>query len=459
MKGGLLMEPYPFQALAVRRAVQRVGRGRRVLITSPPGSGKTVMIAEMARTRANRADRVLILAQRREILRQTYLHLTGVGVSEHRIGVIQPNPVATEDMSRPIQVASMATLMRRRLNPPADLVILDEAHHAVADGHFRVLDHYRRAGLVGLTATPIRMDGRGLGDVFDDLVVAALPSELIHEKRMAKPRPFSAPEEFLPNLERVRRAMGDYVRRDLERRVDRPALIGDVVRHYLERAEGKTAIVFASTLNHSQHLVERFQAAGIPAEHLDGRTSTNTRDEIIGRLRTGETLVVSNVGILHEGFDLPRTYAVILARPTLSLALYLQQTGRGLRRYGNQRPLILDHAGNYNLFGYPEADRQWTLSETVIQPTGASPTRACPQCNAIIPRSARTCPACGAELSEARPAIEEDRHRRLQELTEREREIYKQRIDTFLAEEGHNLEEWSEWREQLLEIWTAERSL
>ena len=453
------MELYPFQSTAVRTALLRLGRGLKVLITSPPGSGKTVMIAEMSRRVTNRGERVLILAQRREILRQTYLHLTGVGVSSDNIGVIQPDPITEVDLARPIQLASMATLLRRGLRPRADMVILDEAHHAVADGHAGVLRHYRRKKTVGLTATPIRLDGRGLGDVFDNLVVAAVPSELIKEKRMAKPRPFSAPEEFLPNLDRLRRAMGDYVPSGLQERVDQPALVGDIVRHYLERVEGKTALVFAATLRHSRSIVERFVTAGVPAEHLEGTTAVHERDAVINRLRTGQTLVVSNVGILHEGFDLPRTYAVILARPTLSLALYLQQTGRGLRRYGNRRPLILDHAGNYNQFGYPEADRQWALTETMIQPTGIAPTRACDRCQAIIPRGSKVCPECGVELGRPRPTPEEDRQRNLQELTARERAIYKRRIDEFLAEEGKDQVEWAGFREQIIEIWTAERSL
>jgi superfamily II DNA or RNA helicase len=459
------MRPYAFQRRAVDAAQEKMNTGRRVLVTSPPGSGKTVMLVELARRVRKAGGRTLIIAQRREILEQTFLHMGGMGVRDTWVGGIYPDPHPGEDESRPIQIASMATLLKRGVRPQADVVLLDEAHHASAEGHSRVLGDYEGALMAGLTATPVRMDGRGLGDIFDEMVVAALPSQLINVGRLAKPRPHAAREEFQPNLRGLRRAMGDYVPSSLEDRMMQHGLIGNIIDHYHDFAAGKTAIVFASGINHSRSITARFRAAGVPAEHLDGNMNRDERDAIVERLRAGRTLVVSNVSILHEGFDLPRTYAVILARPTKSLALYLQQTGRALRTYGEESPIVLDHARNFTEHGYPEADRVFRLRGTIEERGGAAPVRACPNCGAVVPLNTAECPDCGLQLVHPRGEIFEDEQRRLQEIREHEREEFKRRIDAFIEEKRGDRREWAKWGEWLLaerdkikEVFTAESS-
>jgi superfamily II DNA or RNA helicase len=444
--------PHDFQAAAVKRARQKMRQGR-VLVTSPPGSGKTVMIAEMARL--NYPQHTHIIAQRREILRQTTAHLRDCGISADHIGTIYPDS-PDMDLSRPVQIASAATLIRRELRPQTGLVLLDEAHHAVADGHLSILDAYPRVPVVGFTATPVRMDGRGLGDVFDHLIVAAKPSDLINRQLLAKPRTFSAPEEFLPDLRNIRRAMGDYVPSGLEDRMNREELVGSVVQHYLEKVEGRTALVFATSIAHSLHLARRFRAAGVAAQHLDSMMPAGERDALVAQLRSGALRVVTNVGILQEGFDLPRTYAVILARPTLSLALFLQQTGRALRRYGNRRPLILDHARNCTRFGMPEADREFHLTPTEVQDAGTAPAQVCPFCGAVIPAGCQVCPECDHAVRQ--PTLMPDENTRLlTEIEGREKEIIEDRIREFIATRGGG-PEWVEWGEKVIEIYTGYNS-
>jgi len=450
-----MITPHDYQSQAVQDARCALKLRQRVLVTSPPGSGKTVMIALLARISFEQDRRVLIIAQRREILQQTHNHLHQLGVAEADIGAIYPEPDAAVDLTRPIQIASAATLMRRDLHPVADTIILDEAHHAVADGHRGILEAYLHERVVGFTATPIRMDGRGLGDIFDTLIIAAKPSALIQRNLLANPRCFSAPEEFLPNLVGIRRALGDFTPAGLDERINRETLVGNIVNEYQKRAGDHTALVFAATLEHSRHIVARFNAAGVPAEHLDGEAPMADRDAIVDRLRKGVTRVVSNMGILHEGFDLPRTYAVVLARPTLSLCLYLQQTGRALRRYGNRRPLILDHARNVIRFGLPEADREFSLTETItVDERGSALVRRCEQCGALYAASCKACPECGFVAVEPAP-IPEETDVDLTELTLQERQAFEQQLDAFLQRRGDHD---PAWRARVIELWTAYRS-
>jgi len=448
------IELYDFQRKAVRDVKKEFKEKNKILVTSPPGSGKTVMIAELARLAVNRKEKVLIIGQRREMLKQTYAHLLGVGAAEQHIGEIYPNSDRSLDLSKPIQIISAMTGLRRNLFPKADLVIMDEAHHIVAEGHARIISNYPKKDIVGFTATPIRMDGKGLGDVFDVLLTAAYPSDLIKDKKLAKPKSFSVPDEFLPDLTRIRRAMGDYVLPQLSERVNRKKLVGSIVGEYLKRAKDKTAICFATGLEHSKHIVNQFIAAGVPAEHLEGSMDAKERDGIVNRLREGETKVVSNVGILHEGFNLPKTYAVILARPTLSLALYLQQVGRALRRYGNINPLILDHARNVLRFGLPEADREFDLHNTVVVNVKQSTVKKCPECFVIISLGCKTCPECGYEFK-AEPLIPEESKKSLEELTKTEKEKLKQRLEDYLEKKG---EKDPVWIARVIEAWTAARS-
>jgi len=383
------------------------------------------------------------------------LHLRDCGIRREDIGTIYPDSPKM-DLSLPIQIASAATLLRRELYPTTDLVLLDEAHHAVADGHASILEHYLRTSVVGFTATPIRMDGRGLGDIFDHLILAAKPSELINRQLLAKPRSFSAPEEFLPDLRNIRRAMGDYVPQALEDRVNREELVGNVIEHYQQRVRGRTALVFATSILHSQNLARRFRAANIPAQHLDSMMSTIERDALVTQLRSGAVRVVTNVGILQEGFDLPRTYAVIMARPTLSLALFLQQTGRALRRYGNRQPLILDHAKNCVRFGMPEADRDFHLQPTVEREPGEAPAKVCPFCHAIIAAGCHVCPECQAQVQDS-PGSPAENQRLLTEIATQEKRMMEERLRAFLATKGND-PEWLAWGEKVVEIWTGYNS-
>ena len=182
--------------------------------------------------------------------------------------------------------------LRHRAKPLADLVIVDEAHRALAKSYREVAAAYPDAVHLGLSATPYRADGQGLGDAYDDLVVVSTPAQLIAEGFLVEPRVFTVRPSELPDLSGVRTRRGDYDERALAAAVDRQPLVGNIVEHWQRLADGRRTVAFAVSVEHSRHIAERFREAGIAAEHLDGTTTPLERDAILRRLERGETRVV-----------------------------------------------------------------------------------------------------------------------------------------------------------------------
>jgi DNA repair protein RadD len=244
--------------------------------------------------------------------------------------------------------------------PDAALVVVDEAHHAPAQTYRQLLRAYPEALILGMTATPCRGDGRGLGDIFEMMVETPPVAELIELGFLVGTRVY-APSR--PDLTGVRVERGDYVERQLADRMDRPQLVGDVVTHWLRLAERRRTVVFASGVAHSVHLRDEFRAAGIWAEHIDGSTPVEQRDEILKKVDAGTVEVVCNAMVLTEGWDCPAVSCLVLARPTRHMGLYRQMVGRVLRPApGKTDALTLDHAGAVFEHGFVEDPVLWTLA-------------------------------------------------------------------------------------------------
>ena len=285
--------------------------------------------------------------------------------------------------------------------PEADVVVIDECHHARARTYEAIIEQYPDAQIVGLTATPCRGDGRGLGNSFDALVHCPSVRELIALGNLV-PTVVYAPTR--PDLKGVRVRQGDYVESELAARVDKAKLIGDIVEHWGKYAADRQTLAFAVGIQHSVHIRDEFRRAGVAAEHIDGSTPNDEREAILRGLANGSVRVVSNVGIATEGFDCPDVGAVVLARPTKSLGLYRQMVGRALRPTpGKENAVILDHAGAVFEHGLAEDDIDWTLStdrraENVSQAKrggkGERRLVTCPECGAVR-WSGPVCHACG----------------------------------------------------------------
>jgi DNA repair protein RadD len=395
----------PYQVAAVERTRGRTRQCRKVLLVAPTGAGKTVIAAHIITRAHAKGRRVIFFAHRRELIHQTVRKLIDAGIPAEAIGVLMADDPLTNPAA-PIQVASIDT-WRHRESPPADLVIIDEAHRSLAQTYLDAIAHYSEAGaiILGMTATPYRADGGGLGDVYEALEVVASPAELIAEGFLTAPRVFSAPRKARPDLSGVRTRMGDYVESDLAEAMNQRRLVGGIVEHWQRLAEGRRTVVFATGIAHSQAIADAFIEAGIAAEHLDGMTPTRDRDAILRRLDTGETLIVSNCGVLCEGWDQPSVKCAVLARPTKSTGLYLQQAGRILRPWEGIGALILDHAGNALVHGLPQDDREFELNVTKKRKTGGeAPTKECPECDAVVPLGVSVCPECGYEFPGRKPA-------------------------------------------------------
>jgi DNA repair protein RadD len=280
----------------------------------------------------------------------------------------------------------------------AEGLLVHNCHRCLSKSYLDLKAAYPDAIHLGLTATPYRVGGKGLGSYYQDLVVGATPSILINEGFIVSPQVWTVAPEELPDLSNVKTQNGDYKEDDLAEACNTRKLVGSIVEHWKRHAEGRRTVCFPVNIEHSHHIVEDFRAAGIAAEHLDGKTPTDKRDAILARLERGEIQVVSSVGCLSEGWDQPSVKCCILARPTKSTGLYLQQAGRILRPWNNVGAIILDHAGCVLEHGSPSEDREFTLQDTKVRRKSGESTKTCLGCYAIVETFHKTCPACGQEF-------------------------------------------------------------
>jgi len=416
----------PYQTKIIDTARGYLREVSSVLIQAPTGAGKTALTASMLGTAASRGHRSFFICHRAELVEQAAATFTDVGISYGIIAAgYRGNPFA------PVQIASIDTLKNRldKVDAPA-LVVWDECHHVAAAGWTRVMHAYPQAKHIGLTATPWRLDGTGLGRHFARMVRGPSVRWLIENGYLSPYRAF-APSH--PDLGNVHTRAGDYVQTELAAVMGKSAIVGDAIGHYRRLAAGKRAVAFCVSVKHSEHVAAEFRAAGFVAHHLDGTTPRDERRAAIKAFREGHIQVLTNVDLFGEGFDLPAIEAAILLRPTKSLSLYLQQVGRALRPFpGKQHALILDHANNIATHGLPDEDRDWSLADREKKRAGASDepnfaVRQCPTCY-LTHRPAPVCPHCGhvyeragreieqvdGELHEVDPSLVRDMRRREQ---------------------------------------------
>ena len=332
------------EAVAALGSSLRKGNAAPILV-SATGSGKTVIAMHIIKLLRDRQKRILFLAPRRELIHQTSNTFTKSLISH---GIIMAGEGATPHS--PVQIGSFDTLHSRVyrheiMDMPEDIdfVFVDEAHLSLAETRSTIINHYREAGarIIGLTATPARGDGRGMGEIYDDLVQVRTVADLIAEGALVQPVYYGADA---PDLKAVKRTKEDYVITDLEKVMDRPKLIGDIYRNWSRIAPDKSTVIFCTTVNHSRHVQAEFHSHGITCEHVDANTPTKERKEIMERLRSGQTQVLTNVFIASYGLDVPRLECAVMARPTKSLPLYIQMGGRVLRPFeGKTGAIIIDH--------------------------------------------------------------------------------------------------------------------
>ena len=392
----LTLRPYQQRAVHDLRLAFRDG-ARAPLLVAPTGMGKTVIAAEILRGVAERGRSAIFLVHRRELITQSSHKLALAGVEHGTIAA------GTQPADHSIQVASVQTLVRRleQVNATPDLIVIDEAHHATAGSWKRVMDHWPDAHRLGVTATPVRLDGRGLSAAFDRLVLGPSVADLERAGFLCASRLYAPPQ--VADLSALKRRAGDYAIDQAADAMDRPTVTGDAIQHYQRLAGSQRAIAFCCSIQHAEHVAASFNAAGITAATLLGSAASHDRDATVAAFDAGQVQVLVTVDVVSEGFDIPAASCAILLRPTQSLGLYLQQVGRVLRPApGKTHAVILDHVGNVHRHGWPDDPREWSLEGAQRRARAAGPAapsvRTCPQCFAAF-KPAPVCPVCGADCA------------------------------------------------------------
>lgn len=466
----------PYQKDAVQQSRDLIAqRKRRLILQAPTGSGKTVCATGIIESAVEKGRRVLFIAHRKELIEQASEKLDRFGIPH---GIIMANHWR-RDPAQLVQVASIQTwrswaaqakkqqaaqafhgvawrdipwaslrkdeaqrLFCQVFDP--DLIIIDEAHLSIAKSYLDLVTAHPRAAVLGLTATPVRGDGRALGDIYQDMVRVSSVSQLIEQGYLVRPRHFAP---ATPDLSQVGiGSNGDYDEEDLAGAMDRADLVGNLVTEWKSKAAGRPSIAFAVNRRHSRNIVESFQAAGVRALHLDGASSKQEREGGLRRLANREIDIISNVGLFTEGLDLPLVSCIILARPTRSLALYLQMSGRGLRTAdGKPDCIILDHAGSTLEFGLVSDDREWSLDGRkgrARKESREQKDRICESCSHVFGKTLPACPECGWTPEPRQNFLIANESLELVEITEESRQREAQKKAQFAEQrQAQTLEE------------------
>lgn len=347
-------------------------------------------------------NNVLFLVHRKELIDQirNTLTMNDVDMNFVNLGMVQ-------------------TVVRRleKTSEPA-LIIIDESHHVLANSYKKIINHFSNAKVVGFTATPVRINGGGLGDI-NDMLIEKVNVKWLIENQFLAPYKYFAPEIVQTETLDIKRT-GEFDMTGLDDQFNKRMIWGDVIKHYQKLADGQQAILYASSLYQSQKMAASFEQVGITAAHIDGKTPKAERDHIIQQFRNGEIKVLCNLDLIGEGFDVPDCSTVIMLRPTQSLSLYIQQSMRGMRYRPEKTSIIIDHVGNVSRFGLPDMERTWTLEpkKGSNSKKAEAPVKICPDCFMTVLSSNKQCEHCGHEFKvEAKP-IQIDDAVELQEVTE-----------------------------------------
>lgn len=407
----LTLRPYQESAISGIREQFTAGK-RRVLLVSPTGSGKTTIFSYVAAGVWRKGKRVCIVAHREFLLSQISGALKAWGVPH---GLLVGGSYGLP--RQPVVVASVFTLARRMARfPTPDLIVGDEAHHFTPGSTWgKVVDAFPSARVLGVTATPWRLDGRGLGDTFETMVEGPSVAELIADGYLVGTDVYGPAEA--PDLTGLRTRGGDYAAAELEAAMDRPTITGSAVDQYLKLCFGMRAIAYTCSIKHATDVAADFTRAGVRAETVHGKMERGEIGAAMARFARGETKVLCSCDLVNEGYDVAGIEVVISLRPTESKSLHIQQLGRGLRplyadgfdlstRDGrleaiacSSKPacIVLDHAGNVKRHGYVDDEQEWTLDAREKRRGDServAPVRQCPVCYAMH-RPTPVCPKCG----------------------------------------------------------------
>lgn len=381
-----MFQLHDYQHRLVNEARQEIAKGNKgVLIQSPPGSGKSVIIAEIIKKTTDKGGTVLFLVHRKELADQiaNTLQLHNVDCSKVTIMTV-------------VKARNKMHLMNR-----PTLIVTDETHHSRAKTYTEIYEHFSKSVRLGFTATPYRMNGKGFTDIYDSAIYGETVEDLIKNNKLA---PFKYYGVNLTDEKLLKKAStGDYTKKSIDSAVDK-AIYGDVVQHYQKLANGRKTILYAHSVEASERIAEEFKHHGITAVHADAKTPKKKREHIMQAFRQGEIQVLCNVDLISEGFDVPDCSCVIQMRPTASLVLFMQQSMRSMRYQPNKQAIIIDHVGNFTRHGLPNTLHNWsehfegTAKKKKSKASDDFPIKECGECFGIFEGNHERCPLCGAQI-------------------------------------------------------------
>ncbi|WP_375572832.1 DEAD/DEAH box helicase family protein [Seohaeicola saemankumensis] len=392
----------PRQKTFVERSVAALASRGNTLGVAPTGAGKTIMLSAVTGEMIADGARACVLAHRDELTAQNRAKFQRV------VPGVSTSVIDATEKSWGGQVAfAMVPTLARASNlvdmPRLDLLVVDEAHHAVADSYRRIIDRLRDANpdarIFGVTATPNRGDRKGLREVFDNVADQVRLGELIASGHLVPPRTFVIDVGVQDELRAVRKTMTDFDMTEVAGIMDRAPVTGEVIRHWKEKAGDRQTVVFCSTVDHAGNVTEALKAAGVPAALIHGELAAETRKAILADYADGVIRVIVNVAVLTEGWDHPPTSCVVLLRPSSYKSTMIQMVGRGLRTVDpEEHPgivktdcIVLDFGTASLIHGTLEQD-----VDLDGRTEGAdAPTKTCPCCDADIPLASTECPLCG----------------------------------------------------------------
>lgn len=394
------MELRPYQKDLINKLKQALRQGyKSPVLVLGCGGGKSVICADISKRATEKHNRVLFIVHRKELVEQIQNTFDRYGVDANYCDVLMIRAAAKSDKHYSI-------------------IITDESHHSTCKSYQTIYDKHPDAIRINVTATPCRLDGRGLGETCDTIITTVTPKWLIKNKYLA---PFEYYTISVADLTKLNKKHGEY--EDITDLLDKPKIYGDIFKYY---RQGQKAICYCSSIKHSENTAAEFNKRGISAAHIDGNTPSEERKAIIDKFRIGEIMVLCNYSILGEGFDVPDCDTVMLLRKTASLGLYIQMAMRGMRYKEGKTAYIYDFCGNAYEHGLPDEDREWTLDSK--KKTSRNPSsepdvlvRQCKNCFKTYSGTGKICPYCGADNGKTAREIEQDKRAELERIEAVER--------------------------------------
>lgn len=393
---------FDYQQKLVNETRKKLAEGHHgVLIVSPPGSGKSVVIAEIARLTTLKKNRILFFVHRKELVNQIKDSFIKQDVDLRYCTILTVGKVAN----------------RLNILPKPNLIIVDESQHSRARTYRKIFDFYSDVPRLGFTGSPWRLSGKGFKDIYSAMVLGPTTKWLIENKKLA---PFTVYGYQLGDKSTLKSgSTGDYTKKSLDN-YTKSIIHGDIVKSWLKFAKDRKTIIYCHSTSFSKEVAQSFRDAGINAVHADAKTPESKRDKIMADFKKGKIKILCNVDLVSEGFNVPDCSCVVLLRPTQSLVIYLQQSMRAMRYQPNKHAIIIDQVGNFERFGLPDTNYHWSLADRKKNKHGSSADgiaiKTCPHCFAVIHANCTTCPICGWILPTEKREIKQETDQQLKEI-------------------------------------------